>query len=84
MVRVKIFWGIQNNKPVIDSINKLNSHKKAKQESNFDFSTQHIKKPQNKLFAPKNSIIEFAFRGDTRDNICMLNNEAYRIKITAR
>ena len=34
---VKRFWVIQNNKLVIDSINKLNSHKKVKQVSTLIF-----------------------------------------------
>ena len=40
---MKRFRVIQNNNPVIDSINKLNSHKKAKEVSTLDFSTLYIK-----------------------------------------
>ena len=68
---VKIFRAIQNNKAFIDSINKHNSYKKAEQLSSFDFPAQYIKIPHNKFFAVLNSIIEFAFRGVTRDKICV-------------
>ena len=74
---VEISWIVQNNKPVIDSINKRNSRKKAKQVSTSNFSTLCTKIPHNKLFAVLNSVIEFAFRGGTRDKICVFNNNAY-------
>ena len=44
--------------------------------STFDFSTLHTTIPHDKLLAVLNSIIEFAFRVDTRDKICVSNNNA--------
>ena len=38
-VGVSNFWVIQNNKPVVDQINKINSKKKAVSIRTFDFST---------------------------------------------
>ena len=46
---IKTFWTIQNNYPVISSINKLNKRKAAKSMSTFDFSTLCTKIPRDKL-----------------------------------
>ena len=46
---IKTFWTIQNNYPVISSINKLNKRKAAKSMSTFDFSTLCTKIPHDKL-----------------------------------
>ena len=45
-VGVSHFWVIQNNKPVVDHINKINSKKKAVSIRTFDFSTLYTKIPQ--------------------------------------
>ena len=42
---VKIFWSVQNNQSVIDTINKLNSKYKATSFSTFDFSTLYTNTP---------------------------------------
>ena len=77
---VKRFWVIQNNKSVMGSISDLNSRKKAKQLSNFDFSTLYTKIHHDRLLAILNSVPNCAFRGDTRDKRCLLNNNAFWIK----
>ena len=46
---VERFWVIQNSKPFIDSINKLNSCKKANQVSIFSSSTLYTKIPHIKF-----------------------------------
>ena len=66
---VKRFWVIRNNKPVIDSVNKL-----------FDFPTLYTKIPRDKLLALLNSMTEFALRDGIRDKIRALYNQAYSIK----
>ena len=71
---VKRFWTIQNKKPVIDSINKLNSCKKAKLVSTFDLSTLHTKVTHDQLLSVLNTVIEYMFRGSTRDKIYELND----------
>ena len=71
---VKRLWTIQNKKPVIDSINKLILVKKAKLVLTFDFSTLHTKVTHDQLLSVLNSVIEYAFRGSTRDKIYELND----------
>lgn len=55
--KIKRFWVIQNNKSVIDSINKHSSRKKAKQVEFFDFLTLCTKITHFKFLAVLNSII---------------------------
>ena len=77
---LKQFWVIQNNKPVIDDINKISRRKAAKTVSTFDFSTLYTKIPHNKLISVLNNIIDFAFKGGTRDYISVSNSQAYWVK----
>ena len=60
---IKTFWVIQNNAPVIASINNLNKRGKAKSISTFDFSTLYTKIPHNKLITVLEDIVDFCFRG---------------------
>ena len=62
---VKTFWVIQNNKPVMDSINRINAKRKAKSISTFDFSTLYTKIPHNKLIKVMNEMVDFCFQGDS-------------------
>ena len=48
-VGVSNFWVIQNNKPVVVRINKINSKKKAISIRTFDFSTLYTKIPHDLL-----------------------------------
>ena len=47
----KSFWVIQNNEPVINSINKLNRKGKAKRISAFDFSTLYTEISHDKVLS---------------------------------
>ena len=60
---VKKFWPIQNNTKVIESIKKLNSRKKAKSITTFDFSTLYTSIPHDKLKNAMREIINFGFKG---------------------
>ena len=48
-VGVSNFWIIQNNKPVVDRINKISAKKGAVSVRTFDFSTRYTKIPHNLL-----------------------------------
>ena len=74
---IKTFWTIQNNYPVISSINKLNKRKAAKSMSTFDFSTLYTKIPHDKLLYVLNEITDFAFKGGTRDCVTVYNSGAF-------
>jgi len=62
-VGVSNFWVIQNNKPVVDRINKINSKKKAVSIRTFDFSTLYTKIPHDLLKKALFEIVDFVFKG---------------------
>lgn len=57
------FWVLQNSKPIIDTLNKINKKQNAKSISTFDFSTLYTKLPHEKLIKELSSIIDFVFEG---------------------
>ena len=77
---IKKFWVILNNRPVINTIAKINKRNSAKSLSTFDFSTLYTKIPHNKLLEVLNNIIDFCFKGGTRDRIMVHNSGAYWVK----
>ena len=74
---IKTFWTIQNNYPVISSINKLNKHKAAKSMSTSDFSRLYTKISHGKLLYVLNEITDFAFKCGTRDYVTIDNSGAF-------
>ena len=66
---VKSFWVIDNNIDVIHSLKSLSKKNRAKQVSTFDFSTLYTKIPHKKLLEVLTDIIEFCFKGRTKDSI---------------
>ena len=71
-----MFWVVQNNKPVINSINELNKRRKATSVSTFEFSTLYTKLPHNKLLMVLNSLINFYFDGGENKYITVNNMES--------
>ena len=64
---VKTFWIAQNNKPVIDAMNKLDKRRKITYISTFEFLTLYNKLSHNKLLMVLNSSIDFCFdRGENQ------------------
>ena len=61
------FWVIQNNSLPLECIKKINKRKKSKQISTFDFSTLYTKIPRDKLIHILYKVIDFVFKGSTRD-----------------
>ena len=59
------FWVINNSKPLIERLDVINTRKKAKDISTFDFSTLYTKLPHNDLIKVLNSHIDFVFEGGT-------------------
>ena len=60
------FWVINNSKPLIDKLNVINTKKKTKEISTFDFTTLYTKLPHNDLLRVLYSLIDFVFDGGTR------------------
>ena len=65
----KTFWVIQNNNSPLESIQKINKRNNAKQISTFDFSTLYTKIPHDELLEVLYNIVDFVFKGGTRDVI---------------
>ena len=59
------FWIINNSKPLIEKLNIVNTKKKAREISTFDFSTLYTKLPHEDLLRVLNSHIDFIFDGGT-------------------
>jgi len=63
------FWVLQNVDPVIDILRNINSKKKAKSISTFDFSTLYTKLPHDKLILQLSKVIDLAFKGGDKKYI---------------
>lgn len=61
------FWVINNSKPLLEKLDVINTRKKAKDISTFDFSTLYTKLPHADLLRVLNSHIDFAFDGGTKN-----------------
>ena len=66
---VKTFWVIQNNSLPLECINKINKRKNAQQISTFNLSTLYTKIIHNKLLDVLYKVVDFMFKGSTRDYI---------------
>ena len=60
---------IENSKPLIEKLDVINTKKKAKEISTFDFSTLYTNLPHDDLLRVLNHIIDFAFDGGNRNYI---------------
>ena len=67
MLIINAILNCNNSKPFIDKLNVINTRKKAKEISTFDFSTLYTKLPHNDLIRVLNYIIDFCFDGGTRN-----------------
>jgi hypothetical protein len=66
---INTFWVIQNNEPVLNNIEKINKRSSARSISTFDFSTLYTKIPHDKLLDVLTKLIDFAFKGGTKNKI---------------
>jgi len=73
----KQFWVIENSKPVLDKIEKINLKSNAKNISTFDFSTLYTKLPHDDLISVLNNIIDFAFNGGRKKFIDFSKTTAF-------
>jgi len=68
------FWVIKNSKPLIDKLDVINTKKRAKEISTFDFSTLYTKLPHNDLVRVLNEIVDFVFDGGSRNFLGFTEN----------
>ena len=66
---IKSYWIIQNREPVLNAVKKSFARRSAKCLSSFDFSTLYTKIPHDKLIDVLNKVIEFVYKGGTRNRI---------------
>ena len=66
---IKSYWIVQNRDPVLQAVKKSALRRSAKCVSSFDFSTLYTKIPHDKLKMVLGEIIDFAFKGGTRDKV---------------
>ena len=66
---IKSYWIVHNRDPILNAVNKSSFRRSAKSVSSFDFSTLYTKIPHDKLIEVLNKIIDFVFKGGTRDKI---------------
>ena len=71
------FWVIENSKPILEKIEKINNKKNAKVISTFDFSTLYTKLPHEDLINVLHKIIDFAFDGGKKKYIDFSSYNAY-------
>ena len=58
------FWVIENSKPIIEKLEKINSSRTgAKDISTYDFSTLYTKLPHDDIIKNLSEIVDFAFNG---------------------
>ena len=66
---IKTFWVINNSRPVVGTLKKINCKRNAKTISSFDFSTLYTTIPHSKLLRELSAIIKFIFKGVSKKNI---------------
>ena len=71
------FWVIKNSKPLIERLDVINTRKKAKDISTYDFSTLYTKLPHDDLLRVLNFHINFAFDGGTSKHLGYTNDMAF-------
>ena len=71
------FWVINNSKPLIDKLSVINTRKKAKEISTFDFSTLYTKLPHDDLITVLNHHIDFVFDGGPKKYLGFNGNKVF-------
>ena len=71
-----LFWVIENSKPVIDMLERINREGKAKTVATYDFSTLYTNIPHDDLLEKLNEIIDIVFAGGPKEFILVDENEA--------
>ena len=78
------FWVINNSRPLIEKLEVINTRKKAKEISTFDFSTLYTKLPHNDLLRVLNEHIDFAFDGGTKNYLGYTDSKVFWKKKPSR
>ena len=60
------FWPIENSKPIIEELKRINKRNGAKDISTYDFSTLYTKLPHDDLLNNLYEIVDFVFSGGNK------------------
>ena len=74
------FWVVQNSKPVLEKLEVINTRKRAKCISTYDFSTLYTTLPHDDLIKSLNEIVDFVFEGGTKKYIGYSHSKAFWMK----
>ena len=73
----KKFWVVENSFPILEKLNVINTRKRAKSISTFDFSTLYTTIPHNLLIKVLSEIVKFVFKSKVRRRIGFSNSSLY-------
>ena len=65
----KKFWVVENSSSIIEKLNIINTRKRAKKISTYDFSTLHTTVPHNLIIKVVSEKIHFVFESKVRSEI---------------
>lgn len=71
------FWVVQNSFPIVEKLKVINTRKKAKTISTFDFSTLYTTLPHNMLVDVLKDMISFVFKASTRNKLGFSDHSLY-------
>ena len=71
------FWVINNSKPLLEKLDVINTRKRAKEISTFDFSTLYTKLPHEDLIRVLNIHIDFVFEGGPSEYLGFNKNSVF-------
>jgi hypothetical protein len=78
------FWTVNNSRPLIEKLEVINTRKKAREISTFDFSTLYTKLPHDDLLRVLNEHIDFAFDGGTKNYLGYTDSKIFWKKKPSR
>ena len=73
----KKFWIVENSFSIVTKLNKINTKKKGKSISTFDFTTSYTKIPHNLVIKVLSEVINFAFKSKTQNRIGFSKTSIY-------
>ena len=74
------FWVVKNCKPVLEKLEVINTRKRAKCISAYDFSTLYTALPHDDLIRVLNEIVDFVFEGGNKQYIGFSSTKAFWLK----
>ena len=75
--RLNLFWVVQNSFPIKEKLDVINTRKKAKCISTYDFSTLYTNIPHTDLLVELDKIIDFVFDGGKCKYIGLNSSKAF-------